>query len=152
GFVEAGGDYSSLNKGQKDWWGEYLRSAFRTDTKNTWNLEIDNQREFGNSGTFESIGNTHIWSSRLYTALSAGTSQGGRLFLPDYRVDGYVYYKFLPDKRLIGDFGLGYYDSKLSGYHDKTINFGATYYFPTPWILEGGVKLDFSDPGDEFAP
>jgi len=158
GFVEVGGDYSGLNHNYKDLWGAYLRSAFRSDAKNTWNLEVDQQQEYGNNGTFESLGNTHIWTDRFFTSLSMGTSEGGKLFLPDYRVDGFLYYKFLPDKSLVGNFGLGYYDSKLKNnvadqrYHDESVNFGASYYFPGPWILEGGVHLDFSDPGGVFAP
>jgi len=151
GYVEAGGDYSSLDKNQKDWYGEYLRSAFKSDSANTWNLEVDNQNEFGNQGTFEDIGDTHIWTDRFFTALSAGTSENGNLFMPNYRVDGNLYYRFLPGKNLVGNIGAGYYDSKIH-YHDQNVNFGASYYFSTPWIVEGGMHLDFSDPGNEFAP
>ncbi|MDP3169128.1 MAG: YaiO family outer membrane beta-barrel protein, partial [Polaromonas sp.] len=67
-------------------------------------------------------------------------------YLPKFRVDATIYRKFLPGRNLVGSVGVGYYDAP-TGYTDRSVSLGATYYFEAPWIVEGGVRFNTSNPG-----
>lgn len=145
GFVEAGANFHNLSKNYDNWSGEYIKGEIQTDPKNRWNALLLNQREFGETGNYGAIGNTHDWNEDWYTSLSAGASTSG-FFLPRYRVDGFVNRKWLPSRQLITTAGLGYYKAR-DNHKDYSAFLGATYYFVDPWIVQGGVRFNISDPG-----
>jgi YaiO family outer membrane protein len=46
----------------------------------------------------------------------------------------------------VGSVGVGYY-SAPDGHSDRSLSLGLVYYFEAPWIAEGGVRLNSSNPG-----
>ena len=42
--------------------------------------------------------------------------------------------------------GAGYYKAP-DGHTDSSVSLGLAYYFASPWIAEGGVRLNSSNPG-----
>ncbi len=50
-YVESGGSYLTLTNGFGYWAGGYSRGVLTT-SKNTWNGEINGQREFGDAGVY----------------------------------------------------------------------------------------------------
>ena len=54
--------------------------------------------------------------------------------------------KWLPARNLVTTIGAGYYKAP-DGHSDRSLLLGAAYYFDGPWIAEGGVRLNSSDPG-----
>jgi YaiO family outer membrane protein len=146
GVVEAGGDYHVLTHHNGDWAGEYAKGEIQTDPNNRWNAEVLNQREFGDHGVYGAIGNTHNFDEDWYSNITVGSSTGG-FFLPRYRIDAFLNRKLLEDRSLIATFGLGEYRAR-DGHEDRSGYIGATYYLPgVPYILEGGLRLNHSDPG-----
>jgi len=147
--VEVGGNIHTLNSGYPNWSGEYLKGEYKSDTDNVWNAMLLNQRQFGSTGYYGSVGNTHVIDEDWFTNLSVGGSTSG-VFLPTYRVDGFINRKWLDRRQLITTLGMGYYKSRDS-YTDNSLFVGATYYFESPWILQGGVRFNRSTPGRVYS-
>lgn len=148
GFIEMGADYQGVTH-NSNWFGEYATGAIKTDDQNVWHAEADNQREFGQTGQYGAIGNTHTFNEDWYSDLTVGAGTN-TIFLPRIRVDGFINRKLLDDKNLVATVGLGYY--KEHGIHDdKSAFLGATYYFVQPWILEGGIRFNDSSPKSQFS-
>ena len=145
GFVEAGGNFSSLSKNYQNWSGEYAKGEYQADQDNRWSGELLNQREFGAEGNYGAIGNTHNWNENWYSTVNVGGGSSA-FFLPKYRVDAFINRKWLDDRQLITTLGFG--DYKAQDVHeDRSVFLGATYYFKEPWILQGGVRFNNSSPG-----
>ncbi len=145
GYIEGGFNYHVLTGGQGNWFGQYLRGAVDVKQRDIWTYEIVNQEKFRDHGVFFSVGDTHVFDEDWYGNLSLGTSAGG-FFWPRFRADAFINRKWLAERSLITTLGVGYYDAKdvhydLSGY------LGAAYYFPAPWIVEGGLRYNVSQPG-----
>ena len=150
GFIEwgANADYVSHNYG--NWLGEYLKGEVQTDPNNRWNAQILNQREFGSTGEYGNIGNTHTFNEDWFSSVTAGIGNGG-LYLPRYRIDGFINRKWLDDRQLITTFGLGI-DGAMDNIHkDQSVFLGATYYFKARWIVQGGIRINDSTPGDVYS-
>ena len=145
GYVEAGGNYSHLNNNYGSWIGEYVKGEIQTDSKNRWNAEIDNQKEFGSDGVYGVIGNTHQFNEDWYSVVDIGAGSNA-FFLPELRIDAFINRKLLPDKRLVATLGVGYSKAQET-YDDKSVFVGATYYFPRLWVVQGGVRYNYSNPG-----
>jgi len=146
GYVEAGGDFHSVTNHFGDWAGEYLKGQVQSDASNSWNGEALNQREFGATGAYGDIGNTHIFNEDWYTSVTAGAGDGG-IYLPRYRLDAFLNKKWLDNRQFITTVGLGF-DKAVDDHHDASAFLGATYYFQAPWIIQGGIRFNRSDPGN----
>jgi YaiO family outer membrane protein len=111
---------------------------------------MSEQHEFGDSGLYFAIGDTHNFSGNTYAAITVGSGVSG-FFLPRYRADAFINQKWLARKQLITTLGLGYYAAK-DPHRDQSLFLGTTYYFNAPWILEDGMRFNVSNPGTVFSP
>jgi YaiO family outer membrane protein len=150
GFIETGLNYHILTDGQEDWFGQYVRGAVDIAHTNIVTFEVVHQEEFGDDGTFFGLGLTHVLDPDWFASLNVGTSAGG-FFWPRVKVDAFVSRKWLEQRRLVTTIGFGYYDAK-DVHYDFSAFIGAAYYFESPWIVEGGLRYNFSQPGNVTAP
>jgi YaiO family outer membrane protein len=146
--IEAGGNYLDLSNGFGWWAGGYARSTVAIGD-NVWNAEVNGQREFGNAGVYLAAGDTHTFNPDWYGSVTVGSSAGG-FFWPRLRTDGFINKKWMARKQLITTFGYGYYAAK-DVHRDQSLFLGSTYYFGKPWIIEEGVRFNFSNPGSVFS-
>jgi YaiO family outer membrane protein len=145
GYIEVGGNYHSLRGLPDNWVGGYVRGNVKTDPENSWDYQIENVSHFGKDGTYFSVGNTHSWDDEWYAIVSAGGSVGG-FFFPRYRLDGFLYKKWLEKKNLINYIGIGGSKSKTV-YSDASLAMGLMYYFDAPILAEIGTRINESNPG-----
>ena len=137
--------YNRLNSGYKQWREIGIRGLYERGRHLIF-AEAAAINRFNESGNYLAIGDTITLNDDWYTALTLGAGSGAN-FLPDYRIDGFINRKFLADRSLIGTLGLGY--SKIPDGHSNNLqNIGVTYYFETPWVVQGGVTRTTSNPGD----
>lgn len=146
GWVEAGFGHAELTSSLSSWNDVYLRGHVQLSPANSIQGEISNQRHFGDQGTFVGASWTHVLNDDWYGSLGVGSSDGG-FFLPKVRVDAALYRKWLPQRRLVTGAVLGYYRAK-DVHSDHSLVLNAVYYFDGPWIAEGGVRINESDPGN----
>jgi YaiO family outer membrane protein len=145
GYVEAGGNFSSLDSHYGTWAGEYMKGEVQADSSNRWSAEALNQREFGTHGLYGDIGNTHTFNDDWYSSVTVGAGEEAE-FLPRYRVDAFLNRKWLEQRQLVTTAGVGA-DGFEDGHKDGSLFLGATYYFSDPWNIQGGVRLNDSAPG-----
>ena len=145
GDFEAGDLHYGLSNGYGTWNGVFLRGELHVDPINTWNAEIVNLREFGDQGTLFVIGNTHDFGPEWYTNTSVSSSNGG-LFLPQLRLDAAINKKWLKRLNLITTAGIIAIKSK-DVHVDNGLLLATSYYFEQPYILEGGIIFNHSNPG-----
>ncbi|MEP6609345.1 MAG: YaiO family outer membrane beta-barrel protein [Burkholderiaceae bacterium] len=144
-YLEASFGYAQLTDDNPSWRGAYVKGVWQPDTQSTWYGEVNDAHRFGDHGLLFSAGNTQVINEDWYGSLFAGTSSGG-FFLPRYRVDGFINRKWLAERSLVTTLGLGYERAK-DVHRDRRLFLGAAYYFSGPWIVEGGGRVNFSDPG-----
>lgn len=149
GFVEVGGNASHLSNNYGNWSGEYLKGEIQTSSKNRWNAEILNQNEFHDNGQYLLIGNTNQFNENWYSVIDIGGATDN-IFLPKYRVDVFINRKLLGDKSLIATFGITNSEA-FDNHRDTSAFIGATYYLPKLWILQGGVRINDSNPGGVYS-
>ncbi len=145
GYVELGANWHNLDRGYGDWLGAYIKGAWRQTPSTTWNAEVVRQREFDDRGTYAALGVTHDLDPRSYISFSVGGSQGG-FFLPRLRTDLFYSRKWLANAQLVSTVGIGYIDAK-DVHRDRSYFAGLAYYFESPWVIEGGVRVNDSEPG-----
>jgi YaiO family outer membrane protein len=102
-------------------------------------------RRVGRDGAFIGLSDTYTFNEDWYGSLAIGAGDGA-FYLPRYRVDATLYRKLLQDRRLVGSFGAGYYNAP-DGHTERSLSLGAVYYFAAPWVAEGGVRFNVSNPG-----
>ncbi|WP_341908615.1 YaiO family outer membrane beta-barrel protein [Polaromonas sp. YR568] len=107
--------------------------------------EVSQHRRFNTDGTFLGLSDTYTFNEDWFGSVAIGVGDGA-FFLPRWRADATLYRKLLADRRLVTSVGVGYYDAP-DGHTDKSLSLGAAYYFEAPWVLEGGVRLNHSNPG-----
>ena len=112
---------------------------------NGFNGEATRQSRFGDTGWFYGLGWTRTWSQNWYTNASMGTSSRC-FFLPKWRADGVINRKLLSKKQLVTSVGVGY-DRYKTVQTATRATLGATYYFSAPFIIQGGVRFTYSNPG-----
>ncbi len=145
GFVELGMSYADLTSSLASWKDMYLKSHIQLTPTDSIQGEISSQNHFDDSGTFFGAGWTHIYNDDWYGSLSLGSSDSG-FFLPKLRMDAALYRKWLPQRNLVTGATLGYNRAKDSHY-DRSMVLNAVYYFDGPWIAEGGMRINESNPG-----
>ena len=148
GYIEAGVNHATLSNGYQNWNGQFVRGMV-VSGNNYWNADVAHWSQFGDTGTYGALGNTHIWDQDWHTNVTVGGSSGG-FFLPHYRVDAFLNRKFLPDRRLVLTVGTGYVEAK-DDHTDHSLYLGATYYAPSNWIFDAGVRGNKSDPGSVYS-
>ena len=133
-----------LTNGFGNWRDVTLKGTYGVD-KHVLQGELSAHKRFGENGVFLGLSDTYTFNDDWYGSLAVGVGDGA-FYLPRYRVDGTIYRKFLPNRNLVGSVGLG--SSKApSGNSDQSVSLGAADYFEAPWIVEGGVRLNRSNPG-----
>jgi YaiO family outer membrane protein len=148
-FVETGGSYRDLSNGYGHWAGGYARGVVVVG-QDTVNAEVNEQYEFGDTGAYIAAGDTHVFNSGWYGSLTLGSSIGG-FFWPRFRSDGFINRKWSERKQFVTTLGVSYIMAK-DVHRDTGLFLGGAYYFQKPWLLEGGVRLNLSNPGEVFSP
>ena len=143
--IEGGGIYYDLSDALEATYGEYARLRLETSATDAWLTDITSLNRFGDDGTQVSLGNVHQFSDRWYTQVYVASSAGG-FFWPRFRIDALLSHKWLRDKRLVTTIGAGYFDAK-DVHEDRNVSVDASYYFEGPWVVQGGVQNNVSDPG-----
>jgi YaiO family outer membrane protein len=134
----------SLTAGFEPWRETGVRGTYATGM-HTLQGELATMKRFGESGVFAGFGDTVVLNDDWFATLSVGAGDGAS-YLPRYRVDSFINYKLLPARNLIGTLGLAYY-SAPDGHADRSLALGATYYFAEPWVIQGEVRYNESNPG-----
>lgn len=133
-----------LSGGLGDWSEVGLRGSHTTGA-HVLQGELATMKRFGESGRFIGIGDTYTFDADWFGSLSVGAGDGAS-YLPDFRVDAFLHRKLLAERNLIASLGAGYYRAP-DGHTDRSVSIGGTYYFSGPWIVQGEVRLNRSNPG-----
>lgn len=142
--LELSAGSQSLSAGFGNWRELTLRGVYGLP-RHVLQGEISLNRRFDQDGTFVGVSDTYTFNEDWFASAALGAGDGA-FYLPRYRVDTALYRKFLPRRNLVGSVGLGYYNAP-DGHTDRSLSLGAVYYFEVPWIVEGGVRLNSSNPG-----
>lgn len=134
----------SLSNGYGDWKDLTIRSAYNVN-QHVLQGEVAMSRRFNQDGLFVGVSDTYKFNEDWHGSIAVGAGDGA-FYLPRYRMDGAIYRKLLNDRNLVASIGAGYYRAP-DGHSDSISSLGLTYYFATPWILEGGVRFNNSQPG-----
>jgi YaiO family outer membrane protein len=142
--LELSAGAQNLTGGFGDWRDVTLRGTYGLPS-HVLQGELSQNHRFGVDGTFVGLSDTYTFNEDWYGSVAVGAGDGA-FYLPKFRVDTTLYRKFLPGRNLVGSVGVGYYDAP-TGYTDRSVSLGAAYYFEAPWIVEGGVRMNSSNPG-----
>ena len=142
--LELSAGAQSLSAGLGNWRDVTLRGSYGLPG-NLVQGELSVLRRFNQNGAFAGISDTYTFNEDWFGSVALGVGDGA-FYLPRYRVDAMLYKKWLPKRSLVTSFGVGYYDAP-DGHTDRSIALGAAYYFESPWIVEGGVRFNNSNPG-----
>ncbi len=148
-YLESGGSYMTLSNGFGYWTSGYSRAVYARG-EDVWNGELNAEHEFGDTGAYFALGDTHTLNADWYASLTVGSSADG-FFLPRFRGDGFLNRKWLRRRQWVTTAGFGYVAAK-DVHRDHVFFLGSTYYFAKPWIFESGAYFDISDPGRVLAP
>jgi YaiO family outer membrane protein len=142
--VTAGVGANAVSGGFGDWRSAFVRGAF---VRGSWVVmpEVVVSHQFHDEGTYFGLSATHVINEDWYVFAAAATSRGG-FYLPRARAAATVYRKLLASRRLVVNAGTSYHEAK-DVHRDVSLSTGAAYYFTAPWILEGGMALNRSNPG-----
>ena len=136
--------FQNLSGGFGDWKDVTLRGTYGLRS-HVLQGEVSVNRRFNKDGTFVGLSDTYTFNDDWYGSVAVGFGDGA-FYLPRYRVDATLYRKLLTDRRLVSSVGLGYYKAP-DGHSDSSVSLGLVYYFESPWIAEGGVRFNNSNPG-----
>lgn len=143
--LEFGLHRSDLTQGNPTWSGGFVKGAWQRNPDVVWLGEVSAQHRFDDRGVYLSLGATRVFNRDWYGALFAATSAGG-FFLPRLRLDAFISRKWLDKRNLVTTAGLSHIRAK-DEHRDMNLFLGTSYYFETPWIVEGGLHFNRSDPG-----
>lgn len=134
----------NLSNGFSNWRDVTLKGTYGV-SNHVLQGEVSAHNRFNKDGAFLSLSDTYTFNEDWFGSVALGVGDGA-FYLPRYRVDGTISRKFLPGRNLVGTVGAGYYNAP-DGHTDRSLSLGAAYYFEAPWIVEGGVRLNRSNPG-----
>lgn len=140
--LSAGGQ--SLSAGFGNWRDLTLRGSYGLP-RHLLQGEVSLNRRFDKDGAFAGVSDTYTFNEDWFGSVALGVGDGA-FYLPRYRVDATLYKKWLADRSLVSSVGVGYYNAP-DGHTDRSLSLGAAYYFASPWIVEGGLRLNSSNPG-----
>lgn len=132
-----------LSAGYGNWTNETLLGSYQID-QHVLQMELSSKEEFRVVGTFVGIADTIVLDPDWFTRISVGAGDGA-FYLPKIRGDIFLSRKWMENRNFITTVGLGEYDAP-DGHIDRNLNFGGTYYFEQPWIVEAGFRLNRSNP------
>lgn len=141
---EAGGFFHRVSHDFGDWKGGYARAVLEGGS-NVWYLDARLQEAFHDRGAYAGLANVHTFSSRFYSQIGAGAGSGDLVF-PDLRLDGSLNLKLGSARALILTAGGTLVDAK-AGYRDRALFGSLTWYAGGSLLLEGGGRINWSDPG-----
>ena len=136
--------YQHLTGGFSPWRQLTVHGVYESD-RHVFQGELSHKREFDTSGNFVGLTDTYTINDDWFTSGSVGFGDGA-FYLPRARFDGFIYRKLLPKKNFVASLGIGYYDAP-DGHIDRSVAIGGAYYFEQPWVVEGGVRFNRSNPG-----
>lgn len=142
--IEIAAGAQQLSNGYGNWRDLTVRGTHQSGA-HVWQTELSAKREFGKSGLFLGVADTVTLDPDWFARVSAGAGDGA-FYLPRLRLDGSLSKKWLDRRNLVTSVGLGYYRAP-DGHTDRAVTLGAVYYFEQPWIVEGGVRFNRSNPG-----
>lgn len=142
--IEVGGFYQHVSNDFGDWKGGYARAVLAS-SRNVWYLETKAQEAFRDRGIYGSLANVHTFSARFYTQVGVGGGTGN-FVLPDLRLDASLSYKAGAARSVILTAGGTLVDAK-SGFRDKSLFGSLTWYARSGLLLEGGTRVNWSNPG-----
>lgn len=142
--LELSTGFQNLSAGFGSWRDLTLRGTYGLPS-HVLQGEISANRRFNKDGTFIGVSDTYTFNEDWYSNVALGFGDGA-FYLPRYRVDATLYKKWFTDRSLITSVGAGYYKAP-DGHTDSSVSLGLAYYFAAPWIVEGGVRLNSSNPG-----
>jgi YaiO family outer membrane protein len=142
--LELSSGVQNLSGGFGSWRDVSLRGAYGLPS-HLLQGELSATRRFNKDGSFLGLSDTYTLNEDWYSNLAVGFGDGA-FYMPRYRVDATLYRKLLTDRSLVSSVGLGYYKAP-DGHTDSSVSLGAVYYFASPWIAEGGVRFNSSNPG-----
>ena len=145
GELEVGGIYYDLSDDLADTSGVYARGRFGPYGPNLWRAELVQLDRFDDDGLFGAIANVHQFNDEWFSDISIGSSAGG-FFWPELRIDATINKRWLEGRNLVTAVGITYFDAK-DIHTDVGLRFESTYYTDTPWIFQGGIQYNESDPG-----
>lgn len=134
----------NLSGGFSNWRDVTLRGAYGLNN-HLLQGEVSLNRRFDQNGVFVGLSDTATFNEDYYASIALGFGDGA-FYLPRYRVDATLYKKWLADRRLVTSVGWSYYKAP-DGHSDNGISLGLVYYFSSPWIAEGGIRFNSSNPG-----
>lgn len=145
GMLEIGALKHTLTAGFPDWRHQFVRGNLRTDVDNLWDADLVHATRFNDAGTMLVLGNTHQFSPLWYGNFSVAASSGG-FYFPSLRMDVAANRKWGAQRKLVTTAGLTAFNAK-DGHRDRSLLLGLTYYFDIPLVIEGGVRINRSNPG-----
>jgi YaiO family outer membrane protein len=143
--VELSTTSQQLSNGYGDWNDLTLRGVVDAGP-HVLQAELSAKRQFGKDGVFVGVADTITLNPDWFTTLSLGAGDGA-FYLPQLRGDAFLSRKWLEKRNFVTSIGLGYYHAP-DGHTDRALSLGGAYYFEQPWIVELGVRMNRSDPGD----
>jgi YaiO family outer membrane protein len=144
--VDVGGAVSELTHGYGNWESATGRLVYEPAPGNTTYAEVSLAREFSETGEIVSLGHVHELA-QVWILTGFVTAGGGGDFEPEYKVDLSLGRKLLSDLNLVGTVGVSA-DRFRDGHTDQALVASLAWYRIPLWVLEGGVRFNWSNPGD----
>jgi YaiO family outer membrane protein len=144
--VDVGGAVSELTHGYGNWESATGRLVYEPAPGNTTYAEVSLAREFSETGEIVSLGHVHELA-QVWILTGFITAGGGGDFEPEYKVDLSLGRKLLSDLNLVGTVGVSA-DRFRDGHTDQALVASLAWYRIPLWVLEGGVRFNWSNPGD----
>ncbi len=142
--LELDAGFQNLSRGFGSWRDVTLRGTYGLPS-HVLQGELSVNRRFNKDGAFVGLSDTYTFNEDWYTNVAVGFGDGA-FYLPRYRLDATLYRKWLAGRNLVTSVGAGTYKAP-DGHTDNSLSLGLVYYFDAPWIAEGGVRLNSSNPG-----
>ena len=148
GMVEAGLLHHSLSDGFGSWDQQFVRGTLRTSGSTVWNADLVNARQFGAHGTLVAAGVTHDFDQDWYGSLAG--SYGSSFFYPQARGDVVINRKLGETRNVVATVGATAVNAR-DGHRDRSLLLGLSWYLPNAWVLQGGTRINRSNPGGVMA-
>lgn len=146
--LEAGLLHHSLSDGLGQWNQQFVRGTWRTSEATVWNADLVNARQFGAHGTLAVAGVTHVFNDDWYG--SVGGSYGSSFFYPKGRADAVLNRKLGAAKNIVATLGATAVNAR-DGHRDRSVLLGLSWYLQNALVLQGGTRINRSDPGGVMA-
>ena len=148
GTLEAGVLHHSLSDGFGTWNQQFVRGSLRTSEATVWNADLVNAHQFGAQGTLVAGGVTHVFNEDWYGSLAA--SRGSSFFYPQARGDAVINRKLGAARTVVATVGVTAVNAR-DGHRDRSLLLGLSWYLPNAWVLQGGTRINRSNPGGVMA-